>query len=470
MGKLGTKIKLGGFKNDAFLRLDGKFRIFSDVNDFKVWDTKSTIPLSNALTYLNSKKEKKGELVNSKTLIDLSSITRGGNKLINLAQVDSIGSDKVILTSGEIVIPKLEPKKGQFFLNLNHKEYLGSTELIEYNVNLKDFNPVFLYYLLVSKPFLKALGNLESGKTHRRVNPSELVKIKIPDFSIEDQNRFADEIKPLQDDISELISSIGSQYNIINRVFASVFNIDLSKVNELDSESIFKLSLNKISYRNSNFRNSSRWFKIQQIQEFLYKEISCIEKLGVYISKTNNGWSPKSQEGGNGTPILGQEHFNANTNLNISPTKTTTETKNNIEDFYIKKGDFFVSRGNTIDLVALASIVKEDIEDDILYPDLYIKIEFKTSKIDKDYLAYLFNSFFGRLYFKYVSKGKNQTMVKISSIELDNFYIPIPTKNKQLEIVKKIKAEIDSQKLIEDEIEAKKNKINSIIEKAIELM
>lgn len=468
MGKIGTRIKLGEFRNDEFLRLDSKFRIFSDVKDFKVWDTKLTVPLSRALINVNSKKEKKGDLETEIILIDLANITRGGNKLINLEQVSNIGSDKTILKEGDLIIPKLEPKKGQFFLNLEHKEYLGSTELIEYKINTLEFDPIFLYYLLVSKPFLIALGNLESGKTHRRVNSTELLKVKIPKLTLKEQNNISSKIKPLEENISKLLISIDSKYDIINNVFANSFNIDLIKANEIDSNTIFQLSLGEISFRNSNFRNSSRWFKVQKIQEYLYKNIDCIEKLGTYITKTKNGWSPNSQEGGDGTPILGQEHFNANINLDISPNKTTIETRNNIEDFYIQKGDFFVSRGNTIELVALASIVKEDIEDDILYPDLYIKIEFDTEKIDKEYLAYLFNSFFGRYYFKYVSKGKNQTMVKISSIELDNFYIPIPEKKKQLEIVNKIKKQIDAQKEIDKQIAEKQAKISAIIEKAIQ--
>ena len=203
------------------------------------------------------------------------------------------------------------------------------------------------------------------------------------------------------------------------------------------------------------------------IQNELYKNIDCIKILGQYITKTNNGWSPLSVEDGEGLPILGQESFSFDGALKITPSKYTEETKKNISEFFINQGDFFVSRGNTVDLVALACVVEEGIMEDIIYPDLYVKIVFDETVINKKYLALLFNSFFGRLYFKYVAKGKNQTMVKISSIELNNFHLPIPSIDKQLEIVAKIKTQIDAQNLIDKQIEEKQNAINRIIESAI---
>ena len=113
---------------------------------------------------------------------------------------------------------------------------------------------------------------------------------------------------------------------------------------------------------------------MQLIQDHLYKNIDCIQLLGNFITETKNGWSPLSVDGGDGIPVLGQEHFCSDGVLKISPSKFTEETRNNIESYFIQTGDFFVSRGNTVDLVALASVVEEDINQDIIFPDLYITI------------------------------------------------------------------------------------------------
>ncbi|MBU1500314.1 restriction endonuclease subunit S, partial [Patescibacteria group bacterium] len=70
-------------------------------------------------------------------------------------------------------------------------------------------------------------------------------------------------------------------------------------------------------------------------------------------------------------------------------------------------------------------------------------------------------------YFKYSAKGKNQTMVKISSDELNNFYLPVPSLKDQQKIVDEIKAELDKQEEMKQKIESERVKIDEIIGKAI---
>ncbi len=198
MGLVFNKIKLGSFLNDEFLRLDEKYRVFADVQKYKAWDISNCYPLSFALKELNSPKLKKGELEDEYILIDLVNIERRGNSIVNAEKTNEIGSDKSLLKRGDIVIPKMEPKKGQFFLNTEHNEYLGSTELVEYEINRNHFTPLFLYYLLVNPCLLNVLACLESGKTHKRVNSSDLLKIQIPKVSLEIQNAVAEKIALLE--------------------------------------------------------------------------------------------------------------------------------------------------------------------------------------------------------------------------------------------------------------------------------
>ena len=102
---------------------------------------------------------------------------------------------------------------------------------------------------------------------------------------------------------------------------------------------------------------------------------------------------------------------------------TIDQTRSNIESYFAQDNDLFVSRGNTVDLVALASVIENlPDEKDIIFPDLFIRLDVDEEKINKKYLVYLFNSIIGRYYFKYSAKGKNQTMVKISSDEINGFF------------------------------------------------
>jgi type I restriction enzyme S subunit len=352
--------------------------------------------------------------------------------------------------------------------NISNKLLLNQrVGLLRVKDNAREHNLKFLYYLLKHDLFYKQVFINSMGKSQPNISPFDILKLKIPLVPKVLQERIIYKIFPFEAEITNLKNSKQKPLDIINRVFSEEFNILISEISSIDKIAKINVNLNSISLRNNNLRDSFRWNKIQLIQNYFYKDIDCIQLLGNFIFETKNGWSPPSIEGGDGIPILGQEHFSFDGVLKISPTKFTEEIKNNIEDYYIQKGDFFVSRGNTIDLVALASVVEEEISEDIVFPDLYIKIKFDEILIDKRYLALLFNSFFGRLYFKYVSKGKNQTMVKISSSELYNFYLPIPKIEIQRKIVERIKIQIDAQSIIDKKIEKKIAKINSIIEESI---
>jgi type I restriction enzyme, S subunit len=323
----------------------------------------------------------------------------------------------------------------------------------------------FLFYLLrdeFTQFQIKDLAYRKKGQPG--LNTDHLSLIKLPYFDLPEQKEILNAINIIEKEINILKNSKIQPSNIINQVFGNYFKIDHDEVYKLEKDKILPTSFNSVSLYNPALRSGIRWNKMQYIQSMLYSDIDCVQTLGRFIKSTKNGWSPLSIEYGDGIPVLGQENYSFDGVLKIEPSKFTEETRNNIEDFFIQKDDFFVSRGNTVDLVALASIVTDEIEDNIIFPDLYIKVDFDETYIDKEYLSFVFNSFIGRLYFKYVAKGKNQTMVKVSSVELLSFRLPIPCLTEQLEIVKAIKKELNKQTKIDRQVLAKQQEINQLIE------
>lgn len=333
--------------------------------------------------------------------------------------------------------------------------------------DIKHFEPKFLALLFQLEKVQNQIRIVAMGKTQKNVSPFDILNIKIPKINIEKQKDILKLVNPIEDNINELKLSKQRISDLINDVFSASFNINLDELKARDSSKKLDISFGSMSASNYNLRSSFRWNKLQYVQSYLYKNLDCLELLGKYILSINNGWSPESIEGGEGIPVLGQEHFRFLGRLSVTPTKATTKTKNNIGEFFIQQGDFFVSRGNTVDLVGLGSVVEEEITEEIIYPDLYIRLKLEENVINKKYLALLFNSFFGRVYFKYVSKGKNQTMVKISSSELENFYLPIPTLEKQSVMVKEVESKIADQIKIIKRIEKKQNQLKMLIEEEI---
>jgi type I restriction enzyme S subunit len=369
--------------------------------------------------------------------------------------------------AGDILISKIRPYLNKNVLVATEAEYFTKAFIhIRPKINSE------LLYIAIRGEFSTQLNAVSrQGKGYPTLKEDDIKSIRFPksyvDALIENESELLFKIAPVKKELADLKLQNTNTVDILNYVFSTYFKIELKKAEEIDNTRIVEVSFRNISKFNSGLRNSLRWNKMQYIQNILYSEIKCIETLGRLIKSTKNGWSPLSVEGGEGIPVLGQEHFNSNAVLKIAPSKSTVQTRNNIGDFYIQKGDFFVSRGNTVDLVALASIVENEMEEDVIFPDLYIKLELDETRVDKEYLGYLFNSFIGRLYFKYVAKGKNQSMVKVSSSELLNFRLPLPEKKQQSEIVEAIKIQLNKQKAIDRKIEEQKQVIEKIIKEAV---
>ena len=207
-----------------------------------------------------------------------------------------------------------------------------------------------------------------------------------------------------------------------------------------------------IDKNNLNLRFSYRWNKAIILQEYLKANISCCRKLGNYIIDTQNGWSPNCNDWQGAYQVLGVDAISRDGVMRFDNVKYSNEPNERISQYYVKDGDFYVSRGNTPELVAMAAIayVNEDTPTTV-FPDLMIRVRF-NEEILNEYLALVFNSSIGRYYFKYSAKGKNQTMVKISKQELCDFHLPIPEIKTQERIIDAIHGELEKQRFLKDQL------------------
>ncbi len=466
-------IKLTNFINDELLRIDTKFHILNSKigwNIFEVKD-KELISLKNILKpyYENfdyqDDEEYKGIPTGREYLNEFGDII--GFQIVT--KEEHPNRLKYKINDKCILISSLKgARTPALTFDFDLSEYVFSNGFYIFQID-ESWNKKFVLYLLRTDILKNVLDNhIYRGIGISSYQESDFLKIQVPNIPLNIQNEIVKKIEPIEQEIQNLKSQKKEHLEIINEVFADEFKIDLQKVFELDSIKSFSLKLQNVDSRNDLLRTSYKWHKLETIQSFMYEKIDCIEKLGKFIAQTKNGWSPESSEIEEGIPVLGQEHILKKGIIDLNPTKYTTLTKSNIQDFFIKQNDFFVSRGNTVELVALAGVILEEIEQDIIYPDLYIKIDFNDEFVDKQYMAFLFNSFIGRIYFKHVAKGKNQTMAKVSSKELLEFYLPLPELSKQQQIVELIKSQIDAQKLLDEQIEQKQKEISDLIYQCVQ--
>lgn len=445
------------------IRIDANYRHFFDNMNGMVWPG-SDLTLSKFLTPIQSPKISKGELQDEYSLIDMSNVNRRYNTLCNLTSVYEIGSDKIVISEGDIVIPKMQPRLGSIFTNDNHDSYLASSEFIEYTCDDSIVLPKYLFYVITHPQFSRCLFFAESGKNQRRVNSEDLLRFKIPYISIDKQKSFLSEISSIESQIESLKLKCVHPSKLIDRVLISFFNWDIAEIERIDGLKFFFSTTSEISSQSSSIRSSARFNKLSVILDVFKSNKFEWHLLEEFLigRQTQNGWSPENSSLDDGTKIIGIDSINYDTHLDFNNPKYTSAEREDIENFYIKENDFFISRGNTVDLVALASIAT-DVDEDIIFPDIMIRLSVDESKYSKRFLAYLFNSILGRKYFKYSSRGKQQTMVKVSAEIVKAFQVPLLDVSVQSELATEIEKSLSSQNELLQKISTLRDEIDTIL-------
>lgn len=443
-----------------FLRPNVGYRYFFDVQKMRVYPAEQSIKLKYVLKELPTKKVPKGELEEAERLVDIGNIERRFNNLINIEEVDKIGSDKSILQDGDIVIPKMQPQMGNIFLNRKHDRYIGSTELLEYSIS-QATNPLFLYYLITTKKFLSDFQKLESGKTHRRVNSIDLLKIEIPLIPKTTQDKMVAQIEPIEKKIKELKSQITPPQEVIDKVFAREFKFDLKKFEELKRIKYYFLEISKAS-ENKDLRNSVAFHKESAI--FVIDELRRITKSKVkhFIAEPiilGASISPSDfDESGEYFYVSMATVKNYSLELDESQRVSNSYARENVTKT-VKKGDIIMTRSGVA--IGKFALVEDDIQG--VFADFTMRIRLKNYN---PLFAYYY---FRTEYFQHLihsnKKGLQNKNIFPSQIqELPMIDISLQDQNK---IVGEIKAELDAQETMNRKIETERNKIDEIIEEAI---
>lgn len=193
----------------------------------------------------------------------------------------------------------------------------------------------------------------------------------------------------------------------------------------------------------------------QRLQHLALKELDAV--LPAYLSEleqslecprvavkelvvsTQNGRSIRSNgDSGNGR-VLTLSAVRTPT-LDLSAAKTVELDCRTAQNYAIYKGDVFVSRSNTSELVGFAAVANCDGPTNTIYPDLLIRLKPRIERVAPSYLAQALRFPSSRRQIRACAKGTSQSMVKISGAELREVTIPLPALADQEKIVAKIEA------------------------------
>ena len=381
---------------------------------------------------------------------------------------ESIISNEKVLRNNDIVLATIGATVGKAGVAAPVEGGTFSNNTVVLRPKENTLNVLFYEKLFQTDYFISYVFGVVSQKAQPNLQEYDLKHIKIPIIPSITANHALQQIAPIAENIAKLKKQKRTIGDIINSVFADYFMLSLNIFYTIENSKRINLNSAMSANRNSTLRFSYRWYKGQEIQNHLISAVDCCKPLGKYLCDTQNGWSPECYDSPSDYQVLGIDSITKSGKISFENVKYSDADNNNFDDYIVKNGDFFVSRGNTTDLVALASIAEVDEDDPVtIFPDLMIRLTL-SDQINKRYLAYVINSFIGRLYFKYVTKGKNQTMVKVSPKELREFMLPVPSLEIQREIVEKIDEELEKQQKIEEQISDLRAQIDCIIEETIQ--
>lgn len=465
----------------AQCRCDAKYSNFVFKDNWNAFQSQNTlIPLCEILTPLSIKKESKGELKNSYHLLNISDQPPedGILNFKNIMLVDEINSDKTILSNSDLIVSKLGMPKGYIYLTPSEMTSLiGSTEFIPYSISIANLQH-FIQYILLSKEMRRAYSCLETGKTpsHKRVNPEEFLKIKIPVISVGDACCLANqEIKGCVEKISKIQSTLENLPQKINEIFALEFEYDVDIANEFGKGisqptqvlpekgcKIFSANFSDLS-RKSGLRLSTRFNNLQtQKLTSILSSVPTIKLSSVISEPVHRGKSPKYDTNGE-IPVVKTAHLQ-NGKVNISTEEfVAADSYEKSPKAQVYTNDILMAstgKGS----IGKVSIVKTS---EKLFADSHITIvRFDTQKYNPVFALYFFQSILG--YFQIERDYTGCTnQVDIYPESISDFLLPDISLDAQQLIVDKIHNEISKQNKAKKEIVKIRAEIDEIIKNTL---
>lgn len=436
------------------------------------------IPFSQVISVCESGSRPSGGIQHdySNQAINLGAEQIGENGLLNLMNIPYVPfefydlADSGYVKENDILICKDGALTGKICIanlqinGLQDKQVMINEHVYIIRAN-SNYNQLFLYFVMQSNIFQNQVKDFAYKKKGQPgLNLDHISKIKVPNVPLQIQEMIIDTVKGDFYDLAKKMNSVETVPSIINKYISERFGINFDQIKDIEEKNHFNSSLLDFAQNGETYRFSYRWNKASQILRTL-QSVPSAESIDKHIVRTQNGWSPNCSVDG-AYQVLSLDSLNENGILDVNRHKFSSALKNNLDDYLLKQGDFLISRGNTVDLVAMASVVTEQPDQRVIFPDLMIRIHFDKT-IDSSYMAYIFNSFIGRLYFKYATKGKNQTMVKVSRLELNEFTVPLPDINEQRLIVEDLRRLIKNRQAQVDSIQKRQKDIRDRILSAI---
>ncbi|MEQ1717824.1 MAG: restriction endonuclease subunit S [Hyphomicrobium sp.] len=169
----------------------------------------------------------------------------------------------------------------------------------------------------------------------------------------------------------------------------------------------------------------------------------------ILASQPQNGWSPPAaNHSDSGTPVL---TLSAVTGFRFRPEKRkfTSAPTDAGRNYWVRNGDFLITRSNTPELVGHVAIAS-GIEQPTIYPDLIMRMKPQPDRMMTEFLYYQMRTPVLRQEIMGRAQGANPTMKKVSNGAVRTLPVVVPPITVQRIVVKQLNAIMDdTDRLVE---------------------
>lgn len=347
------------------------------------------------------------------------------------------------------ITPCFENGKAVIVPDLPNAHGAGSTEF--YVLRPVIVTSAFLFYWVKTSAFLKTAEAQMTGTVGQKRVPKTFVESHpFPLPPLNEQKRIVaklDAIMPRIDSVKERLETIPA---ILKRFRQSVLTAAVTgKLTEKRREEHPEVESEEGIC--SKFDIPSTWMQV---------------KLGELIERIQAGKNFECPSIPVTSETVGLVKISAVTwdKFNPKETKTVLDKKMVNEELFIQKGDFLISRANTIELVGSSVIVDEMIYR-IMLSDKVWRVEFNN--VLKLYVHFFLKSRIGRDEIESRATGNQASMRNISQKAFHDIDFPLPPLEEQKEIVRQVEKLFALADKVEEHFQKAKARMDALAQSVL---
>ena len=257
------------------------------------------------------------------------------------------------------------------------------------------------------------------------------------------QEFFGYMLRDIEDELKESGEGCGGQTELNRSVLAEKFLVrfpqslpEQQRIVGILDEAFAGLATAKANTE-KNLQNARAIFESHLQSLFSQRGKGWVETTleKVLAVQPQNGWfPPAAHHSASGTPVLTLSSVTG-FNFRAEKIKFTSAPTDSRRNYWVKNGDFLITRSNTPELVGHVAIARE-ITNPTIYPDLIMRMNPAPDRMMTEFLYYQLRSPALRKEITGRAQGANPTMKKISNGAVKTLPIVVPSITTQQAIVK----------------------------------